>query len=297
VTDRPVLSILREISRHPGATVAEGVFEGRRAAIKTFSSYNGFRRESGALAAMARAGAPVAHPMWAGAYGDRHVLIQSWVDGTPGLDAFRAARGADRAELVELAAATHAHLCRAALDGPGLGQHVVEALTGSRADAWPQILAAQVGKWLSRVSLESLSLLGGGERLARLLEAARAAPAEPHTIVHCDYLFRNLIIGSPKAAVVIDFGAALMGDPRYDLAKLVWCDLDGSEGELAGRFITAWVERTGLAAAPELINLYVCCHSLAAVAWVDKQSSPTLADSDFRRRALQTFAATPKHWL
>jgi aminoglycoside phosphotransferase (APT) family kinase protein len=96
--------------------------------------------------------------------------------------------------------------------------------------------------------------MGDSEQMSRLLEAARAAPKIPRTIVHCDYLFRNLIIRSSNA-VIIDFGTALIGDPRYDLAKLVWCDLDASQGELSSRFVRSWAAGTGVAVVPELLSL------------------------------------------
>jgi hypothetical protein len=297
MTDELIFTVVREISRHPGAAVAEGLFQGRRAAIKTFDSPEGFRRESGALSAMARAGAPVPHLLWAGPYRDSYVLIQSWVDGTQGMVAWRAAQGEDQAQLVELAAAAHARMCKAALAAPALEVDFMRGLGGVPAGAWPELLTAQVCKWLSRIGPETLEAMGGNEHMSRLLGAAGAAPADLRTIVHCDYLFRNLIISSPASATIIDFGTALIGDPRYDLAKILWCDLDGPEGELSNRFVRSWTERTGLSAAPELLGLYVCCHSLAAVAWVEKQASPTHADRNFRKLALQTFARTPKPWL
>jgi hypothetical protein len=297
MTNEPIFTIVREISRRPGAAVAAGVFEGRRAAIKTFSSHEGFRRESGALSAMTRAGAPVPRLIWAGPYKNSYLLIQSWVDGTPGIAAWRAAQGEDQAKLVELAAAAHACMCKAALVAPGLESDFMGGVAGGHAGPWPGLLAAQVGKWLSRIGPETLGGMGGSVHWSRLLSAAEAAPADLRTIVHCDYLFRNLIISSPEVAIIIDFGTALVGDPRYDLAKIMWCDLDGPEGELSSRFVRSWTERTGLAVAPELLSLYVCCHSLAAIAWVEKQASPTRADRNFRKLALRTFALTPKPWL
>lgn len=189
-------------------------------------------------------------------------------------------------------------MCRAALEAPELEPNFMEAVTGGGAGGeWPQLLTAQVGKWLSRISPETLEILGGSEQMARLLAQARAAPADIRTILHCDYLFRNLIIRSPEAAVIIDFGTALVGDPRYDLAKLVWCDLDGLGGELSTRFVRSWAERMRLKVPSNLLSLYVCCHSLAAVAWVEKQPSPTPADTSFRKLALETFASTQKSWL
>lgn len=295
MTDERMISIVREISRHSGATVAEGIFRGTHAAVKIFNSHAAFIRESGALSAMARAGAPVPELLWAGPYNDSHVLVQSWVDGTPGPIAFRTAQGEDRAKLVDLAAATHAAMCQAALEAPEPDLDFMGAVTGGgAAGEWPQLLAAQVSKWVSRIRPETLEILGGSEEMSRLLVQVRAAPADLRTIVHCDYLFRNLIIRSPEATVIIDFGTALVGDPRYDLAKLVWCDLDGPEGDLSTRFVRSWAEQMGWEVPSNLLSLYICCHSVAAVAWVEKQSSPTPAETSFRELALETFASTPK---
>jgi aminoglycoside phosphotransferase (APT) family kinase protein len=215
-----------------------------------------------------------------------------------GSAAFQAARGDDRAKLVDLAAAAHASMCRAALEAPGLDLDFMKAVQGSRPEGeWPQLLEEQVGKWLSRISPATVEMMGGSERMSRLLAQVRAAPTDLRTVIHCDYLFRNLIIRPAQAAVIIDFGAALVGDPRYDLAKMVWCDLDGPGGELARRLVRSWATKMELEVCSDLLNLYVCCHSLAAVAWVEKQSSPDRVGASFRRRALETYAATPKPWL
>jgi hypothetical protein len=145
MTDKPMFSIVREVSRHAGAAVAEGLFEGRRAAIKKFSSH----QVSGAKAKHYRsrptAGAPVPRLLWEGSYNDSHILIQSWVEGTPGIVAFRAAQGEDRAKLVDLAALTHASMCQAVLEAPEPKLDIVHAVTGGGAGKWPQLLAAQSG--------------------------------------------------------------------------------------------------------------------------------------------------------
>ena len=216
------------------------------------------------------------------------------IDGVPGSAAFRAARGRARLELVGLAASTHAAMCRSALEAPppdfGFMAHV--GGLPARRD-WPGLLGSQVEKWLSRLSPATLGAIGGAGAVEALLERLRAAPDDRRTVVHCDYLFRNLIVRPCGTAVVIDFGTALAGDPRYDLAKMVWSDLDG-RGELAAHFIRTWRERSRLEAPDELLHLYVRCHCLAAMAWVDKQPSPAGSDRAFRDLAMKTFAESAR---
>lgn len=294
-----MISIVREISRHTGASVAEGVFRGDRVAVKSFSSDSAFNRERGALSAIGTTGAPVPTILWAGYHNDVPTIVQNWIDGAPGLPTFLAARGQDRLGLVHLAAATHARMCRAALGAASLDLSFIGAVNGAPTNQrdWPEVLAAQVEKWLSRLSAATLDRLGGSESANKLLGQALGAPRDFRTLVHCDYLFRNLIVCSAETAVVIDFGAALVGDPRYDLAKIIWRDLDGPGGDLATHFLQSWTDHSGIDVPADLLSLYVACHSLAALAWVEKQPSGTGSDARFRTLALETFLSVPKPWL
>lgn len=289
----PALSIIRRISSHSGATVSEGTFRGARAAVKVFGSDQAFNRECGALTAAASAGAPVPALLWAGFHDGRPTMVQQWIEGTPGLEAFRASRGRDRLDLAGLAASTHAGMCRAALQAPSPDFGFMAHVNGRSSDRgdWPGLLASQVEKWLSRLSAATLDSIGGAAAVENLVEGARAAPTELRTVVHCDYLFRNLIVRPYGTAIIIDFGTALAGDPRYDLAKMVWRDLDGS-GELAAHFVRTWVEHSGIEVPAALLDLYVACHCLAAMAWVDKRGSPGGADAPFRDLAIHAFNST-----
>ena len=294
-----MISIVREVSRHAGAKVAEGTFRGRRVAVKSFSSDSAFDRERGALSAMGAAGAPVPTVLWAGCHDGIPTIVQNWIDGAPGLPTFLASSDQDQVRLVELAATTHARMCRAALGAAALDLSFIGSVVGagSHQPEWPGILADQVEKWLSRLNGATLDALGGSGSANSLLNGALAAPSELRTVVHCDYLFRNLIICSAETAAIIDFGAALVGDPRYDLAKIIWRDLDGPCGDLSTRLLQRWKEETGIDVPANLLSLYVACHSLAALAWVDKQPSATSSDARFRSLALQTFFSVPKPWL
>lgn len=284
------LAIVREITRHSGASLAEGVFQGARAAVKTFSSDAGFRREYGALSAAAGTGAPVPGLLWAGYHDGVPTMVQQWIEGAPGLTAFRASQGRDRRELVRLAAATHGGMCRAAATAPPPDFGFMAYVKGVSPDQrdWPALLASQVEKWFSRLRPATLDMIGGDAARDRLVSRAHAAPNDLRGVVHCDYLFRNLIIRPSGTAVIIDFGAALAGDPRYDLAKIVWRDLDGRE-ELAANFVQDWIEHSGVEVPADLLDLYIACHCLAAVAWVEKQPSPGKSDLAFRNLALETF--------
>jgi aminoglycoside phosphotransferase (APT) family kinase protein len=248
---------------------------------------------------MAAVGAPVPAVLWAGDHDGSPTIVQQWIEGVPALRLFRRARGDERLALVEMAAAAHARLCRAALEAPFLDLAFmthVQGVPSGRRD-WPRLLAAQVGKWLSRVKPETLEALGGTTAADALARRVQAAPEDLLAVVHCDYLFRNLIVAPEGAGVIIDFGAALAGDPRYDLAKIAWRDLDGHGGDLATRFVQGWRERTGIEVPDALLSLYTACHALAALAWVDKRSAPLERDAGFRKLALEAWRTAAKPWL
>jgi aminoglycoside phosphotransferase (APT) family kinase protein len=173
---------------------------------------------------------------------------------------------------------------------------VVAPRSSSDAHGWPQLLGTQVEKWTTRISPPTLRSLGGSRSIAELIRRLREAPTDLNTLVHCDYLFRNLIIQSSATAVVIDFGTALVGDPRYDLAKIVWRDLDGARGKLSECFQRRWRELTAIAVPRELLSTYVACHSVAAIAWVEKQAAPDSSNRDFRDLAVATYASEMARW-
>jgi len=59
------------------------------------------------------------------------------------------------------------------------------------------------------------------EGCAALDVAARDLPDVRH-VIHCDLLYRNVMVQADRIAAVLDWGNALLGDPLYDAAWLVY---------------------------------------------------------------------------
>ncbi|EPP0558503.1 phosphotransferase, partial [Acinetobacter baumannii] len=86
---------------------------------------------------------------------------------------------------------------------------------------------------------------------------------------------------------VLDFDAARIGDAVYDLAKLVWVDIDFSDLELRNAFLQGWELTYGEKVPQKEFLCYVGIQCLAAIAWTDK--NPSIEGSAlFRATAIKT---------
>lgn len=108
-------------------------------------------------------------------------------------------------------------------------------------------------------------------------------------LLHCDYIGRNILVDSDhQVAGVIDFDAARIGDAVYDLAKIVWVDIDFSDLELRNAVLAGW-ECSYKQSVPKMNFLYyVGIQCLAAIAWADKHLSCDQANVRFRAAAIRT---------
>ncbi|MCQ4438008.1 aminoglycoside phosphotransferase family protein, partial [Clostridioides difficile] len=64
--------------------------------------------------------------------------------------------------------------------------------------------------------------------------------------LHCDYIGRNILVDSDDSVSgVLDFDAARIGDATYDLAKIVWVDMDFADQTLRSAFLAGWENTYG----------------------------------------------------
>jgi aminoglycoside phosphotransferase (APT) family kinase protein len=280
------------ISSRDGATVAMGELDGSKVAVKTFTAERAFKREIGALEVLNRTGAPVPLMIWFGVDRGKFTIVQEWVEGELGLDAFRASSENGRMLMARTAGSTLGLFGNATR---GIGEkdasfmQYVKNTDGSHLD-WPSLLGSQLRKWRSKLTPQTVSQLGGESAIDALERRSMAAYNGPSSLIHCDYILRNVIFGRSGEATIIDLGTAMVGDPQYDLGKIVWRDFPGLNSQASSAFITAWSQSSGIPVLPGRLAMYVACHCLAALAWVDKQRALTETDKDFRRLALSGFA-------
>jgi aminoglycoside phosphotransferase (APT) family kinase protein len=287
------------ISTRKDVVVSSGEFRGAKVAVKSFSDHRKYGRELGALKISGEAGAPVPDVIWSGLDHGRFVIVQTWVEGKLGADGFKAASEHARTRMAIRAGETLALLGTSTERFVAGDASFIRYIEGARQDGdcdWQRLLGTQLRKWQSKLNAKTVHELGGDAELQKLMRWATAPYSGVSSLVHCDYLLRNIIFGHDGKATIIDFGAAMIGDPQYDLGKIVWRDFAGVGTEASSAFTFAWSQATGISVSSERLAIYVACHCLAALAWVDKQAALSNSDVEFRRLALSGFAQARAMW-
>ena len=142
--------------------------------------------------------------------------------------------------------------------------------------------------WLTNGKLANEALKLNSYELIVLLSYCKDL-REPKqlSLLHCDYIGRNLLATScNKISGVLDFEAARIGDAVYDLAKMVWVDIDFSDLELRNAFLQGWEITYGEEVPQREFLCYVGIQCLAAIAWTDK-NAPIEGNTIFRASAIR----------
>ncbi|WP_126225054.1 aminoglycoside phosphotransferase family protein [Burkholderia ambifaria] len=166
-----------------------------------------------------------------------------------------------------------------------------------RAIAWNTHLEEMVLKWTSRLNKAAADYPIYNTHLNQLLQL-RVDLREPENLqlLHCDYIGRNILVTENElVSGILDFEAARIGDAAYDLAKLVWVDIDFSDEELRNSFLFGWEDAYGEQVPTREFLYYVGIQCLAAIAWIDK-NKPLDGAIAFRSAAIQTLR-TVTHML
>ena len=160
----------------------------------------------------------------------------------------------------------------------------------SHSALWNKQLDLMILKWISRINLLSADYHEFSYQVDELrqYDTALCEPSE-FTLLHCDYIGRNILVTNDnRISGIIDFEAARIGDPIYDLAKIVWVNMDFSELELRNAFLDGW-EYTYKQAVPKRKFLYyVGIQCIAAISWADTNRSFDGTDTTFRSSAIRT---------
>lgn len=151
----------------------------------------------------------------------------------------------------------------AAIDPPGPGYGSWNGTGAAPCASWADALLAvdeenpRTPGWHARLTPPAAAAFADG--YAALRAAAAGLPDE-RRILHCDLLYRNVLVDGPRVAGLLDWGCAMYGDPVYDLAWLLywwpwhprWSGVD---------------VRAALGAADARLRTYQLHIGLAHIAW------------------------------
>lgn len=164
---------------------------------------------------------------------------------------------------------------------------------GSQVDLplWGDYLKSLLYKWMGRIKFNEHDYKLGLDKAVQSVIHETKQIQEPKTIsiLHCDFVGRNILISSEmKATGLIDFEAIHIGDPVYDLAKFVWATLDWKEKNEATIVKNSWASTYESSINEDRFNLYVAIQTIAAIAWCDKNTADAIDNIEFRANAIKT---------
>lgn len=166
-------------------------------------------------------------------------------------------------------------------DRDGLSRHSV---------LWSKQLNFMISKWISRIDLLSPDYQDFCHQINELCQYdTTLCDTKELTLIHCDYIGRNILVDNyNRISGVIDFEAARIGDPIYDLAKIVWVNMDFDQLELRNNFLDGWEYSFKQVIPKRKFLYYVGIQCIAAIAWTDTNCSSDGSDPIFRASAIRT---------
>lgn len=229
---------------------------------------------------------------------DSSVLVMSSIEGTQVDKIFKNCTRAQQISLLKAAGSSLGELHRAIPETLLFNMRFWQDRDGLSTQwvLWSQQLELMISKWMSHVNPLSSDYHEFSYQLDELRKYSKVL-SEPSqlNLLHCDYIGRNILVDSKNQILgVIDFDAARIGDAVYDLAKIVWVDIDFSDLELRNAFLEGW-ECTYKQRVPQVNFLfYVGIQCLAAIAWTDRNPSSDGTNTIFRASAIRTLSVVLK---
>ncbi|WP_423394254.1 phosphotransferase family protein [Burkholderia sp. LMG 21824] len=283
---------LRLVVERDGTFVAEAHTSQERVFVKATTDKAAFDRQCEILEAL-EASSFAPKILGKAAWDDYGVVVLSAIQGNQLDQVLKRAGRETKLRLVSAAGAALGQLHRAitpsSLSGMKFWQqrdvkleHPVE---------WRTHLEGMVSKWMSRLNRAAPDYPEYCVQLDRLLHSgANLREPSDFRLLHCDYIGRNILVDSDdRVSGILDFEAARIGDATYDLAKIVWVDMDFSDQTLRSAFLAGWENTYGEQVSRREFLYYVGVQCLAAIAWTDK-NAPLDNANVFRSTAIRTLS-------
>lgn len=155
---------------------------------------------------------------------------------------------------------------------------------------WSKQLDVMISKWVSRINLLSDDYQDFCHQINELIKY-KTVLCNPTklTLLHCDFVGRNILIDkNNNVSGIIDLEAARIGDPIYDLAKIVWVNMEFNHVDLRSAFLNGWEYQYKQKVPPKNFLYYVGIQCIAAIAWTDINDCANDIDTIFRTSAIRT---------
>ncbi len=257
------------ITERPGVSVFRATLDGRRMALKVHARKSAFIRELDALSLAEKVKIAVPSLVDSISENEYHIIVQSWVSGVPASEHFSQLENRSRLAIVGSASRELAKL-QTGISRDDLMHHSFwkqeNDPTSFERFSWNEHLTSQIEKWAGRI--RDVCLAGFKDCLVNFVKNI----PEPTELkfIHRDFVLRNFLCDGAGFVAMIDFEAASIGDPLWDLAKMNLLELN-SDPSLKRHWLTTWERTSGRVADIRRIEIYEAIEAFAFVAWVDKQ--------------------------
>lgn len=290
------LSSLTMLVRRPDVEVYEGRLNDQKVILKIHSSESHFIQETDSLKHLNEKNAPVPQILYYKKVDDCYCFLQEWWDGTTLDQSFNSLTRNEQLiflkQIGKLLTEIQSILSENELNQSLFWRTKMDSINNIKEFSWKNYYQSQFYKWANRVKIRSLDRKLGLERQLKKLEETLFKISEPEkiTILHNDFCLRNIMITPDQQQVIglIDFEHASIGDPTFDLVKLIWTDIRDTDNELINTYLSSYEKEKGQPIDQQRLNLYKAVSGLGAIAWVDKQPTVQPQNEEFRKKGLST---------
>lgn len=291
----PSLEIIESLVDRIDVKVFRAVYKNQLVLLKVHENESSFIRETDSLIRLREKNAPVPRIWKTKKIDDHYVFLEEWWDGKTLAELFPHLNRSNKRRLIHeigrLLAKIHTSLSEAELKQAEFWKQI--ELQTLEDFSWKSYLQKQCNKWIHRLKLRSTDIDKGIRISIDHIRSSLLELQEPKTLrlLHNDFVLRN-IMGSNHGEQIlglIDFEHVSIGDPVYDLVKLIWSDLDPDDHELQTKYLSGYEAETGQTLDYTRLCLYKAISGLAAVQWVDKKEYRTEENEKFREKGLRMF--------
>ncbi len=266
------------LNEDSGGSVYKYFRNGTPYLFKIYNEYFNYMREVTTKQILIRKGFPTPAIIDFGKYNDNYFIIQDWWHGTMLLELYNSLSNCIKKSIMnevgEVLGRLNTSVQECELEKTNLWKYIDGNIIKYQNYSWKNIYLFQIPKWINKINFRAT------DPKAKILDSLNIVKTKlenlddnlPIAILHRDYGFRNIMIKNNHVLGVIDFEYATIGDPVFDLSKLLFNDLNYERDiELSNIFINSWKSKVKKFDINRL-KLYMAIQGGGAIQWVDKQS-------------------------
>jgi aminoglycoside phosphotransferase (APT) family kinase protein len=280
--------ILSPIVSRSKCSVFMGRFENKKVAIKIFPEEGAFLREVEATKLLQYT--PLISPQcyYYGQVESGYALMYEWIYGVSALDKMNSIQPSERIAFIDKLGHLHALFHNCTARAISVNQYEPSVFKMNFDTPWKNVIENKLCKWIKPISSIYYDQIGGQKIFDEILKDLETSePSDQATLIHCDFLLRNLLVNEEGKIFIIDFDTCLIGDPVYDICKILWADFGGYKSNTSLRYINAWKAHTTIGYRPELLRLYIIITCIAALSWLSKYGNVSYENKRFGESAIK----------